>query len=137
MKAFVDTSAFYAVLDKSDVNHNKAAKIWRGLLARDVLLITTNYVIVECFALMQNRLGKNATRVFQDDILPLVSIQWVGENDHLLGVSAFLTASRRKLSLVDCVSFVIMRDLGLKDVFCFDKDFEKEGFSCLEPPQGH
>ena len=83
---------------------------------------------------MQNRLGKNATRVFQDDILPLVSIQWVGENDHLLGVSAFLTASRRKLSLVDRVSFVIMRDLGLKDAFCFDKDFEKEGFSCLEPP---
>jgi predicted nucleic acid-binding protein len=132
MKAFVDTSAFYAVLDKSDVNHDKAAEILRGLLAREALLITTNYVIVECFALMQNRLGKKATRVFQDDILPLVSIQWVGENDHLLGVSAFLTASRRKLSLVDCVSFVIMRDLGLKDVFCFDKDFEKEGFTCFE-----
>ena len=44
MKAFVDTSAFYAVLDKSDANHNKAAKIWRELLARDALLITTNYV---------------------------------------------------------------------------------------------
>jgi predicted nucleic acid-binding protein len=133
MKAFVDTSAFYAVLDKSDVNHDKAANIWRELLATDVLLITTNYVIIECFALMHHRLGKNATRVFQDDILPLTSIQWVGENDHLLGVSAFLTASRRKLSLVDCVSFVIMRELGLKEVFCFDKDFEKEGFSCLEP----
>jgi len=133
MKPFVDTSAFYAILDKSDVNHNKAAEIWRGLLAEDAQLITTNYVIVECFALMQNRLGKNATRVFQDDILPLVSIQWVDENDHSLGVSAFLTAGRRKLSLVDCVSFVMMRNLGLKDVFCFDEDFEKEGFSCLEP----
>lgn len=133
MKAFVDTSAFYAVLDKSDANHNSAAKIWRGLLERDAALITSNYVVVECFALMQNRLGKNATRVFQDDILPLVSIHWVCQNDHLRGVSAFLSTSRRKLSLVDCVSFVIMRDLGLKDVFCFDKDFEKKGFSCLEP----
>jgi predicted nucleic acid-binding protein len=133
MKAFVDTSAFYGVLDKSDANHNKAAEIWRELLARDALLITTNYVIIECFALMQNRLGKNATRMFQDHILPVLSIQWVNESDHLRGVSAFLTASRRKLSLVDCVSFVIMRDLGLKDVFCFDKDFEKEGFTCLEP----
>ncbi len=137
MKAFIDTSAFYAVLDKSDVNHNRAAKIWRELLERDAVLMTSNYVIVECFALMQKRLGKYAARVFQDQILPLVSIQWVGENDHLRGVSAFLTASRRKLSLVDCVSFVMMRDLGLKDVFCFDKDFEKEGFSCLEPPQPH
>lgn len=133
MRAFVDTSAFYAVLDRSDANHNKAAEIWRGLLAKDALLITTNYIVVECFALMQNRLGRNATRVFQDDVLPLMSIHWVGENDHLLGVSAFLTASRRKLSLVDCVSFVIMRNLGLEDVFCFDEDFEREGFNCLEP----
>ena len=133
MKAFVDTSAFYAVLDKSDVNHKVAAEIWRGLLERDAVLITTNYVIVECFALMQNRLGKQATRVFQDDILPLVRIHWIGKNDHLRGVSAFLIASRRKLSLVDCVSFVMMRDLGVKDVFCFDEDFQKEGFTCLEP----
>ena len=133
MKAFVDTSAFYAVLDRSDANHNSAASIWRKLLERDAALITSNYVIVECFALMLNRLGKNATRVFQDDILPLLSVQWVNESDHLRGVSAFLTASRRKLSLVDCVSFVIMRDLGVKDVFCFDEDFQKEGFSCLEP----
>lgn len=132
MKAFVDTSAFYAILDRGDANHNRAAKVWRELLERDAVLITSNYVIVECFALMQNRLGKNATRVFGDDILPLVSIQWVSENDHLRGVSAFLTASRRKLSLVDCVSFVIMREFGLKEVFCFEKDFKREGFTCLE-----
>ena len=101
MKTFVDTSAFYAILDKSDVNHSKAAEVWKGLLEKDDLLITTNYIIVECFALMQNRLGKSATRLFQEDILPLVSIQWVGQNDHSLGVSAFLTVNRRKLSLVD------------------------------------
>ena len=64
MKAFIDTSAFCAVLDKSDANHTRAAKIWREPLEMDAVLITSNYVIVECFAPMQKRLGKYAARVF-------------------------------------------------------------------------
>lgn len=132
MKAFIDTTTFSAILDESDINHKKLRRYGENYW-RDVLLTTTNYIILECVALMQNRLGIDATRVFHEDILPLVNIQWVGENEHLLGVLAFLTARRRKLSLVDCVSFVIMRNLGLKEVFCFDRDFEEEGFVCLKP----
>jgi predicted nucleic acid-binding protein len=131
MKAFVDTSAFFAVLDKSDSNHSIAAGFWKELMEKDALLITTNYIILECFALMQNRLGRDAVRLFQEDILSLVTIQWVGEDEHMSGVVSFLTAGRRRLSLVDCVSFVMMRMLGLKESFCFDSDFEEEGFICL------
>ncbi len=134
MRVFIDTSAFFAVLDESDTNHKSASAIWRELLGKDALMITTNYVILECFALMQNRLGRNAVRVFQEDILPLVTIQWVGEDEHTSGVFSFLTAGRPQLSLVDCVSFVIMRNLGLKEAFCFDRDFEEVGFFCLGVP---
>jgi predicted nucleic acid-binding protein len=131
VKAFIDTSAFFAVLDETDNNHKMAALIWGDLLERDALLITTNYVILECFALMQNRLGRDAVRIFQEDVLPLVTIQWVGEDEHRAGVVSFLTAGGRRLSLVDCVSFVVMRALGLKEAFCFDRDCEEEGFMCL------
>ena len=42
-----------------------------------------------------------------------------------------LTAARRRLSLVDCVSFDVMRRLGLNRVFCFDQHFEEQGFDIV------
>jgi predicted nucleic acid-binding protein len=48
---------------------------------------------------------------------------------HRAGVSALLAASRRNLSLVDCVSFEVMRTLGIKVVFTFDPHFREQGFS--------
>ncbi len=32
MKVFIDTSAFFALLDDSDSRHREAARIWTGLL---------------------------------------------------------------------------------------------------------
>ena len=40
-------------------------------------------------------------------------------------------AGRRALSLVDCVSFATMHDLGIHDVFAFDEHFAEQGFACL------
>ncbi len=48
---------------------------------------------------------------------------------HQLGVARWLAAGRRQLSLVDCVSFEAMQRFGLERVFCFDQDFETEGFT--------
>jgi predicted nucleic acid-binding protein len=131
MSVFLDTSAFYALLDGDDDNHKKAKQIWTDLLDSENNLITSNYVIVESFALIQNRLGLEAVRGFQDDIFPLINIEWVSPEIHKSGVSAFLAASRRKLSLVDCVSFEIMRTLGIKKVFAFDPHFAEQGYNCI------
>jgi len=47
------------------------------------------------------------------------------------GVAALLTAGRRQLSLVDCVSFLTMRRLNLKMAFAFDRHFTEQGFEVL------
>jgi hypothetical protein len=47
MIAFVDTSAFYAVLDRDDENPHAARKIWQALLQGDAILVTNNYVLLE------------------------------------------------------------------------------------------
>jgi predicted nucleic acid-binding protein len=86
---------------------------------------------VESFALIQRRLGIAAVRVFQEDILPLINIEWINAGTHKSAVSALLAASRRKLSLVDCVSFEIMCTLGIKTVFAFDPHFAEQGFKCI------
>jgi len=132
VKVFVDTSAFYALLDRDDSNHRKAREEWNDLLHNlDNTLVTSNYVVVEIFALAQNRLGMEAARGLQEDLLPLVNIEWIDADTHRAGVSAFLAASRRRLSLVDCVSFEIMRTLGIKTAFAFDPHFKERGFTLL------
>ena len=131
MICFIDTSAFLAVLDADDKNHLKARKQWETLISEEATLVCTNYVLVESFALVQHRLGLVATRVFHEDIIPMLTIEWVNESIHWEGTMGVLTAGRKKMSLVDCVSFDIMRRLGIKFVFTFDKHFKEQGFTCI------
>ncbi len=72
-----------------------------------------------------------AVRTLQEDILPMLHIEWVDESCHRAGVTAMLTAARRRLSLVDCVSFEVMRQLGIKTTFAFDPHFGEQGFECV------
>jgi predicted nucleic acid-binding protein len=131
MIIFIDTSAFYALIDADDANHRRTEKSWNEILNSPNTLVTSNYVLLECFALMQHRLGMEAVRDFQEDVLPVIRIEWVEESVHRAGMSALLAAIRRKLSLVDCVSFEIMRMLGTKTAFAFDSHFIEQGFTCI------
>lgn len=134
MSLFVDTSALYAVLDRDDGFHSAARQHWLELLAGEELLLLTNYVLVECFALVQARLGIEAVRVLHDDLLPVFLVHWVNEEDHRNAVQAVLAAGRRDLSLVDCSSFAVMRRLRLRKAFSFDAHFEEQGFR-IEPTE--
>lgn len=131
MSVFVDTSALFAVLDADDQFHQRARAVWTNFLERGEDLITTSYVLIETFALVQHRLGMEAVRILEEDILPVIHVQWVTEADHWAGVIALLSANRRQLSLVDCVSFLIMQRLNLKTAFTFDPHFTEQGFEVL------
>jgi predicted nucleic acid-binding protein len=131
MGVFVDTSAFYAVLDAGDVNHGAARAVWERLLTDREDLHTTTYVIMEIAALLQGRLGLEALREFAADVLPIVHVQCVDEGHHRSAFHALLVASRRKLSLVDCASFESMRRTGIDRAFCFDRHFAEQGFEVL------
>jgi len=131
MIAFVDTSAFYAVLDRDDRNYRAAAAVWQTLLEGGATLVTHSYVLVETCALIQNRLGIDALRNFEQDIVPLLTIEWITKTQHESGIAAVLAAGRKKLSLVDCVSFAVMREAGIQNAFAFDRHFAEQGFECL------
>ena len=131
MRIFVDTSAFYALLDRDDENHRRAKSAWTDLLNNENTLVTSNYVLVETFALLRHRLGMEAVRGFQNDVLPLVNIEFVISEIHRSAVGAILSVSRRNLSLVDCVSFEMMRTLEIKTAFGFDPHFKEQGFVTL------
>lgn len=129
MTVFVDTSAFFAVLDRDDANHAEAKNVWTRLVREAATFLTNNYVVVETAALLQHRLGMAAVRVFQEEIMPLLQIDWISEERHRGGMEALLAAGRKKLSLVDCVSFQTMRENGVRSAFCFDTHFREQGFT--------
>jgi len=121
----------YAVFDRDDVNHRRARDAWERLLQGSENLLTSSYVLIETGALLQHRLGLQAVRAFYDDVVPLLTVEWVGEPVHRAAVSSLLTASRRSLSLVDCVSFQLMREASVQSAFCFDRHFREQGFLTL------
>lgn len=127
---FVDTSAIYAILDRDDSNHPAAKDRWVRLIDAETVLVTSNYVLVESCALAQNRLGLGAVRAIHEDIIPVMNVCWMDANLHALAMAATIAAGRRKLSLVDCSSFAMMRQRGIRNAFAFDKHFVEEGFRC-------
>lgn len=131
MNTFIDTAAFLAVLNANDQFHLLAKQSWEEMLASNSTLFSSNYVILETTALLQHRFGVEAVRLFESDILPIIEIVWVEETVHKQGMSALLAANRRDLSLVDCTSFEIMRQIGLDTVFTFDPHFREQGFSVI------
>jgi predicted nucleic acid-binding protein len=136
MTVFVDTSALYAVLDRDDANHAKAAGVWRRLVKDGAGLVTHNYVLVESYALAQRRLAAPALRVLTEDIIPLFRVEWISEGRHRRAVDMAVTAGRKKLSVVDCASFVVMREVGVRQAFCFDRHFREFGFEVVPGTPG-
>lgn len=130
-KVFVDTSGILAVLNADDHHHKAARPVWQRLIEEEGDLITTNYVMVELLAIAQHRLGIEAIRVIQEDMVPLFVMEWIDAPVHHAAVTALLTAGRKKLSLVDCVSFEVMRRRGLKHVFAVDRHFKEQGFEVI------
>lgn len=131
-RVFLDTSAAYALLVASDLNHLRAAATFRRLQAQAAVLATTSYVLVETYALLGRRVGLEAVKAFRDDFRPLLDVTWVGQELHDRGVHLLVARADASLSVVDSVSFVLMRDENLGEAFAYDRHFDDEGFTVID-----
>jgi len=131
MNIFIDTSALLAVLDADDTSHKASRPFWESIISAGDTLVSHNYVLVETSALTLRKLGLEALRVLETDIVPILRVIWVTREIHNTSASVQLVASRRSLSLVDCVSFEIMRRSGIRTAFSFDRHFKEYGYEIL------
>lgn len=91
-------------------------------------LVAHNYVVLEASALVQRRLGAVALREFHESLMSPIALVWVDEQLHGAAVNALLAARDVGISLVDRVSFALMRRRRIGTAFAFDDDFATQGF---------
>ena len=128
MSLFVDTSGLYALLVRTERDHRAVLDAFRTAAERGRRMVTTNYVLIETSALLQHRIGLAPVRDLEERIVPLVTVHWVSSELHLRAFERLIRTDKRKVSLVDVVSFVVMDTEGLTDVLGLDPDFATEGF---------
>lgn len=131
MRVFVDSSAMFAFLDESDVHHRQAVGWLRGARNEGAGLFTHNYVVIEASALARRRLGIDGTRRLLDDLIPAFEVMFIRRQLHRISEAAYLASGLGPASLVDRVSFELMREEGVTKVFGFDRHFENEGFTLV------
>ncbi len=119
----------YALLDQDDEFHHEAKRVFTTL-ARDEP-VTHNYVLVETIAIAQRRLGEIAARRLIQELAPVLTTVWIDEATHAAGLAALLAALPTNVSLIDFVSFEVMREHRIPRAFTFDDDFKKAGFEAM------
>lgn len=125
---YLGTSGVLAFLDADDDFHAQAVLSWRKVVEAKTVFVMTDYVRLECWSLIQQRLGLGALADFHDRILPLCEVEVVGDAGfEVLARQVFLNR-RRKVSLVDLSSFDCMLRQGIKKALAFDKHFAERGF---------
>lgn len=117
---FVDTSAFYATLDRNDRHH---ARVGAALSSGEKLL-TSDHVLVECWRLARDHLGRAVAERFWAGIRGgLASVESVlpGDLDAAWRIGEVFPG--QGFSIVDRTSFAVMERLGIDRVASFDDHF--------------
>ncbi len=130
-RVFLDTSALVALAMERDDHHARAVDVLQELAESKASLWTSSYVVVEHVSILHNRRGISAVRAFLHHFLPHLEVLWIDPPLHEGALALLLKTGKRRLSLVDCSSFLLLRKEHQRDVFAFDPDFEFEGFRVL------
>ena len=123
----VDTSALYALASREDPRHGEASALLDSLRSGPGELLVHTYVLAETFSLLHRRFGLELALRTSDDCAEIRTVV-VDRALHDRG-AAWLRARRStRVSLVDAISFVVMRENRVETALAFDPDFEKAGF---------
>ncbi|MEK6590521.1 MAG: PIN domain-containing protein [Nitrospinota bacterium] len=122
-RLFVDTGAWYAVVDKKDPDHNNAEYFLKN---NKIPLVTTNFIFDETVTLLMSRLGWSIAKDFGQRLKnsSFVSLIIVKDEDEEKAWEIFLKYKDNNFSYTDCTSFAVMERLRIETAFSFDSHFK-------------
>ena len=132
-RIFVDSSAWYALVDEDDANHKAARDLLMQALA-DYRLVTSNHIIGESYTLLRSRLGYDIAVEFLHRVRRSLRVErvFVTQSWEEEAYSLLERYHDQDFSFVDATSFVVMKALDIPKAFAFDKHFTTAGFVVLE-----
>jgi predicted nucleic acid-binding protein len=126
----LDTSGLLCLAHRDEPGHAAALHLLKAASRK----LTHNYVLAEFVALARVRgLPREPVLTFAARMLdnPEIEVHWVGEPLHRRGVAFLQDRLDKTYSLCDAVSFLLMRELGIREALTTDHHFEQEGFRQL------
>jgi predicted nucleic acid-binding protein len=129
---FVDTSVWYAANVIEDQDHTRAREL---SLTSSSNFITTDYFVDELLTLLIARNQRDvAVRIgsgfWSERFCKLV---WVEKADVAAVWAVFTSFTDKHWSFTDCVSYAVMKRLGIGAAFTLDDDFHQFGFVAVKP----
>ena len=127
---FVDTGAWYALVDTDDADHGVAAAF---LAANAVPLITTNAVLSETVTLIRYRISHEAARIFGQKLRKSAFVRMITVTpaDEERAWEIFTRYRDQDFSFVDCTSFAVMQRMKLTHAFALDRHFKVMKFTVI------
>ncbi|MFP3984471.1 MAG: type II toxin-antitoxin system VapC family toxin [Candidatus Bathyarchaeia archaeon] len=136
MRLFIDTTAFVALEDEDDKEH-EAALNYREKIRREGTsfraLYTSNYVLDEVFTLLRLKLTHQAAITFGENIKRSKILRTIRVTPKIENTAwnIFKKYSDKDFSFTDCTSFALMKQEAISTAFTFDKHFQQCGFQTV------
>ena len=129
-RLFADTSYYLALLNRNDEFHSHALKLTPGLTAP---MVTTGFVLTELVDAMSRAPWRPLAVEFVRDLCNDDRMDVIPASQDLFdrGLDLFAQRQDKDWSLTDCMSFVVMRERGIRDALTADRHFEQAGFNVL------
>lgn len=127
---FVDTAGWVACADGADPHHREAVGARDQWLDSGGMLITTDYVADETLTLLRLRLGLDAASAWWRQVDGSSRLRWEAISPARADKARewFFRHRDKEYSFTDCTSFVVMRELRLREALTTDHHFTQAGF---------
>lgn len=129
---FVDTGIWYAANVEEEPEHKEADAL---LLAPKERLVTTDYVIDELLTLLAARRNRPLAKVLGQLLFSeaVCEIVWIERSDIEAAWQIFDSFDDKDWSFTDCVSYAVMKRLGIVEAYALDEHFKQFGFVTVSP----
>ena len=132
MKAvFLDTVGLLALWDVADQWHNDAESAFASLKAERKSFITTSFIFLECGNAAARRPYRNQVNMLRQKMALRGELIIPTATDWEEAWQAYQRNEAGQAGIVDQVSFIVMRRLGITEAFTNDRHFQAAGFKVL------
>ncbi len=133
---FIDTSAFVALRNGSEAEHEQARTALAELVAEGVALFTSNYVFAETYTALMVRAGRAEAIEWGRRFRASSAIELVRLDEDVEEKAWAILEQHgdKEWSYVDATSFALIERDGGGEAFAFDVHFGQRGLRVL--PEG-